>query len=92
VQPESDTVYFLSPCIFYFYGTNHNITEVFEYFQPHPISHNCFAQQKAAPQLILMAEIDMQLKWQAFIEFLVAEGSSQLAFINIYSKCMVKLL
>lgn len=76
----------------YFYGNNRNITELFKYFQSHSISRNCFAQQMAAPQLILMAEIDMLLQQQALIEFLVTEGSSQLAFMNIYSKCIMKLL
>jgi len=77
---------------FYFYGNNRNVTELFKSFQSHSISHNCFAQQMAAPQLILMAEIDMWLQQQALIEFLVAEGSSQIAFMHIYSKCIVKLL
>lgn len=84
--------FYLLTFSFYFYGNNCNITELFKYFQSHSISHNCFTQQMAAPQLILMAEIDMWLQQQALIEFLVAEGSSQLAFMNIYSKCFVKLL
>ena len=93
VQSESDATYFLSPYIFfYFYGNKRNITELFKHFKSHSISHSCFAQQMAAPQLILTAEIDMWLQQQALIEFLVAEGSSRLAFMNIYSKCIVKLL
>jgi hypothetical protein len=84
--------FYLLTSPFYFYGNNRNITELFKYFQSHSISHKCFAQQMAAPQLIPMTEIEMWLQQQASIEFLVDEGSSQLAFMNIHSKCIVMLL
>ena len=86
------------PPIFYllklsiFNGNNHYIIEVREHVMIIFCKSQVFAVQMAAPQLILMAEIDMLLQQQALIEFLVTEGSSQLAFMNIYSKCIMKLL
>jgi len=78
LQSESDANYFyLLTFSFYFYGNNH-ITEFFKYFQSNSISHNCFAQQMAAPQLILMAEIGMWLQQQALIEFWLLKVAANL--------------
>jgi hypothetical protein len=60
---------------FFFLRNNHYTSEVDEHSQSQWTSQNCFAWQKAAAQLILKWQSDVQLKqWAVIKEFLVSEG------------------